>query len=225
MGTKKRRPAMSRGVVLLALLAICAGMEVFQMDQMRALDEMEADLLDADAKGTRTMAGLKRIALGKNKRTDPIGDLSRQLEMADDERKRVDAKLSYEAKAFDHYSEESSDSVRARERQEESIERDLKADLEKQAARVAKEHKKVTKARKRTATAHVHKKKKASSLRMLEKKLGANNEGDSDDEDSTGSGSSDDDSGSDSSDGGSGSDSSDGDSGSDSSDGDSGSDS
>ena len=71
--------------------------------------------------------------------------------MADDERKRVDAKLSYEAKAFDHYSEEcecrhltsphslplaaASDSVRARERQEESIERDLKADLEKQAAR------------------------------------------------------------------------------------------
>merc|ERR1712072_1545353 len=105
MGTKKRRPAMSRGVVLLALLAICAGMEVFQMDQMRALDEMEADLLDADAKGTRTMAGLKRIALGKNKRTDPIGDLSRQLEMADDERKRVDAKLSYEAKTFDHYTD------------------------------------------------------------------------------------------------------------------------
>ena len=62
---------MGRGVVLLALLAICAGMEVFQMDQMRALDAMEADLLDADAKGTRTMAGLKRIALGKNKVTAP----------------------------------------------------------------------------------------------------------------------------------------------------------
>merc|ERR1719506_1176715 len=196
------------------------------MKDFRGKNKLQkADLLDADAKGTRTMAGLKRIALGKNKRTDPIGDLSRQLEMADDERKRVDAKLSYEAKAFDHYSEESSDSVRARERQEESIERDLKADLEKQAARVAKEHKKVTKARKRTATAQAHKKKmahkkkKSSSLRMLEKKLGANNEGDSDDEDSTGSGSSDDDSGSDSSDGGSGSDSSDGGSGSDSSDG------
>jgi len=137
---------------LLALLAACAAMEVVQMNQMRALDDMEAELLDADAQQSRLMAGLKRISQGKNKHTDPIGDLSRELEMADDDRKRVDAKLAYEASQFDRaaHQEESATAVRAQEKKEESLERELFADLasvkpKQNAAKATKPTKKLAK--------------------------------------------------------------------------------
>eukprot|EP00656_Telonema_subtile_P000598 TRINITY_DN1026_c0_g1_i10.p1 TRINITY_DN1026_c0_g1~~TRINITY_DN1026_c0_g1_i10.p1 ORF type:complete len:194 (+),score=79.73 TRINITY_DN1026_c0_g1_i10:132-713(+) len=122
-------------VVLAGVLAVCSGSEM-----VMGLDEMQQSLMEIDTRGSHTLADLDRLSQGKTKVTDPIGELAKQLEMSDSERRRVDAMMNVQDPQPGE-AVSSSIANRAQLKREDALQSSLKAELTQRVDKLSKSSK------------------------------------------------------------------------------------